>query len=265
MTSTIYTPGVNPGVSLYNLWLTLLSAQDVIDVGRLHHYGSDARNLGAWNRQAYPRVSYGSKHTGIGVWGFDAQQRPVLHYGGWYSPDRGIYSYLALTADGHFRLIHPHGDNHNRLERHTFLSYGHYGGQYIWAVNLSHAPSQLIDPKDWRTRQPYLRERVIKQYWNTVGDRWLYLDERLDGQWSILPVNHGTQFGQAVLADRERTERAYRKWERKDTGRTHVLSVQDGKTTLTSNDAVLRIAALLDVSQPAKAVPMSKTQREVKV
>lgn len=262
----IYAPGINPAVSLYNLWLMLLEAQDVIDVNRLHALpDSDARNLGAWNRQVYPRVSYGSKHTGIGVWGFDVQQRPILHYGGWYSPDRGIYSYLALNADGHFRMIHPHGENHMRLERHTFLVYGGYGGQYIWGVSPTHAAGQLINPKDWRTRTPYLRERVIKSYWNTPGgDRWLYLDERLDGQWNILPVNPGTDFGRAVIADQERTERAYRKFERKDTGRTRPLSVRDGKTTLTQEAAVLRIAALLDVSQPAKAVPMSKT-REVTV
>lgn len=260
--TSLYAQG-NPAVNLYNRWLGLLDEQAVIDPQTIAARSGHGRYVDV--SQMLTKVAYGSHWTGIGVHSFDQQQRPVLTYGGWYSAERGIYPYLILDADGNFRLYHPHGDNHNRIERHTFLGYGHYGGQYVWYVSLSHAARQHLDPKDWRRRTPYLRERVIRHQWNQPQERWLKLDQRLNGQWEILPVDQGTAFGQVVMADRARTERAYRKFERAETGRTRPLSVRDGKTTLTDDAAVLRIAALLDVSQPAKAVRMSKTQREVTV
>lgn len=259
--TTLYAQG-NPAVNLYDRWLGLLSEQAVIDPQDV------AKRVGYTTHvevsQILPKISYGSFWTGVGVHSFDSQQRPILAYGGWYRAGRGIYGYLLLDAEGNFRLQHPHGDNHNRLERHTFLGYGYHGGQYVWFVSLSHAAMQNLRPTDWRARTPYLRERIIRTRWQVAQECWLKLDQRLNGQWEILPVDQGNVFGALVMADRAQTERAYRKFERADTGRTRPLSVRDGKTTLTDEAAVLRIAALLDVSQPAKAVPMSKT-REVTV
>lgn len=262
---TLYPAGINPAVSLYNLWHSLLSAQEVLDANTVNN--PTYKGWHTWTHQPYPRISYGSQHTGIGVHSFDGQQRPVIEYGGWFNQARGIYPYLLVDADGNFRLVHPHGYNHDRLGRHTFLDWSSYGGQYIWYVSPSHAPGQNVDPADFRTRVPYNRERVLKGNsipWTDRKQSWNYLLDLGGGRWSIQPLDPNSLYGQHLLADNERTERAYRKFERKARDPRQV-SVQDGKTTLTDDAAVLRIAALLDVSQPAKAVPMSKTQREVTV
>lgn len=252
---SFYPPNVNPAQHLYNYWLNLIESQGEIrpEAGRY-----DNRWMSNW-----PIVAYGARRCGVTVHSFDANARPILAYGCWYNGN-GFYRGMLLNADGDFQLLNTHGEQHERISRHTFLTYGYYGGQYVWAVSPLHG-SHSIDPKDWQTRTPYLRERIIRPHfvWKQRPDGWLKLEQGAHG-YGIVPVDESTRFGYKVLEDAARTERAYLRWQRASGGVTRPAVLRDGKTTLRNDAAVLHIAALLDVSQPAKAVRMSKT-REVLV
>lgn len=274
--STLYPQDKNPGIALYELWHTLLSAQGDLSRPSMREFpNSTAQKPGqayGWGHGNWsfvkPKFALGDKGTAISVEEYDDSNRPILVFGQWYRRHYGLYGYMSVRADGAFRVYHPHGDNHNRIERNTFLGYGHRARKYVWYVSLSHTPGQLLDVRDFRTRVPYLREDTLRggqNHYRPNLREWLVLN-KFDEGWKIGAEDPASLRQEYIDRDYTFAERGYKRAERVYYAalgqKVPNLSVRSGKTIYTDQEAVRQIAAVLDVSQPAKVSPRPKIAEE---
>lgn len=279
--TTIYEPGVNPAISLYNLWHTLLA------MNRYQYAGENTigtfnnppggNRMVDWSRtqplsRSYRTFGYGRNGWVIGIIGFDTNDQPVFGYGRnvrYY----GLDAKFGLAADGRFFVpsyLTP--TDRAAIEEATFLACRWQFSRYQWHVALENRYESLADPD---RRFHYVSEYVLTGRWHE-----LYQGEHGHG---LRPTRNQNCPGveatdeqsawkkaEAVYLDNNRlVERRYRIAENKKrvaaglpklSART--ATVRDGGQVIDTEAAVLQVAALMDVTQPAKTVPLRPLRRE---
>lgn len=274
MSRTLYPPDKNPAVALYDLWFALLSAQGDLTRPSLDRFPSQTNRqpitdyYSTWT-QIMPKVGYGDRITAIGIAAWTDDNRPILGYGPWYRPTSGIYRTLEIAPDGQFRLVWPHGLNHQRIERHTFLGYGWANSQYFWYVSPQHGEGQRLDVRDFRKPIPWVRERTLRGRQDPYSrlERWVRIEQNDSGMWEFRSDDQEVDL--LLQGNMRRAQAIYTKAERQHYRLRGMsvprLSVRAGKTVLQNEDAVRQIAVLLDVSSPAKVDVRPNVTEEVMV
>jgi hypothetical protein len=280
--NTIYVPGVNPAISLYNLWHTLLATRRYQYVGQEHpgpfNSAPGASRMSNWDQaQATSRqhqsFGFGRKGWEIGVLGFDTNDQPVFGYGRnvrFY----GISAKFALAADGRFYVqsyLTP--TDRTSIEMATFLASRWQFSRYQWHVGLEHRYDNLADPD---RRIHYVSDYAFTGHWYE-----LYQGEHGHG---LRPAQNQNCPGTCAEAGEDRRRQAVQAAYQANNGlveRRYLIAenrkraadglpklsartatVRDGGQVIDTDAAVLQIAALMDVTQPAKTVPLRPLHRE---
>lgn len=235
----------NPAKALYDYWLTVLEGQGVTHI-----------RLGDLRLDISGRV--------------DDKGRPVI-----------VTDSFHLNASGEFQLWNMHGSHQrNIVARSTFLQWAHFRSAYNWYVNPQFKAIGWYgsgDLSDWRAPARYVSEDLIQsKVWR--GEKpWLkLLQDATNGGWYIwlardaptkspyakkLTEADFMKFEALRLRRYWLMERKHRiesgEWDHK--GR-HIPTPEEREERQTNTVSLLM--AHLDVSTPARTVPLRKTPEE---
>lgn len=256
----------HPARALYALWKRVLEIQNRREI--------------PWTRQGYGIALNNSDDDGAIIFG------PQWLNGG--TADR-----FTLLPDGRFQMRHYWGCEQRKMVAQgiPFLAWGHTAGSYCWTVAFDEASKNgwgMTRLDDWQNPRHYVAEPMMGvRHWSTP-DVWLEL-RQIEGEWRILPsdqqdYHRWTSWTPDVVREQllkvwERQERLiakrynrreylWRKYHQPDEEmpehllpkrrRKAVPSLREGGKTLTGHEATHRLAALLEVSQPAKTTPLKR-------
>lgn len=239
----------HPGVALYRFWNTVLTA-----------YGNDT-------------VAFGEKG-----WGLKRDGRNI-GYGQFYK--WGVYPYFTIAPDGRFQFGGMHGEyRRSAIAKATFLDWTWTHSRYQWLVNFDLATKgqrwwdRRKDITDYEKPLHYLSEDVMGcRTWGQTR-RWLILEQGAYG-WKIGPARNqeaapGKRTSKAAYdllrASWDHYEHVvdlrYRRLRNVAEGRSTVSvappTVRDGKQVLNEGQAVQRLLAFLEESQPAKTTAFKR-------
>lgn len=231
----------NPAKALYDYWLTVLEG-----------CGQNYVRLGDQALQS-------SK--------VDDRGRPII-----------TASHFSINAKGEFQIWGMHGAHQrNMLARHTFLQWAWHRSSYNWYVNPHFQAIGWYGANigDWQAPVRYISEGLIQaKQWR--GDKpWLKLLPDDNGGWYIWLARdeaNDRYTTRITEADFEKFEalRKRRYWLME---RTYRVAVGDwdmkGRRIPTEEEReeqqaekVSLLVAHLDVSAPARTVPLRKTKKE---
>ena len=262
----LYPPGQNPAKSLYAAWDMLL--RDRIE--DRHRIEGDARFQEIWSTRSSRQASVPWMRDRWRIYyvGRDEADDPVYGYGrneahGYWQPA------MYLTSNGAFAVaIRSWGQRH-ALAESTFLAYGYLYRTYYW-----YAPDRPSSTGSWADlAEPLGHRHAVAEWVMNLNSGWLKLtpDPRTRyesaGRWRMMPVAPpGGQLMEAKVQSMERQdaiwyrrkrriEAAYRRENRLPKLRplsAPPARLRSGNQTLTSDDSVAQLAALIRVDQPAK-------------
>lgn len=192
-----------------------------------------------------------------------------IGYGG------GVISHWRLRVDGAFQWGIQHGAYRRRLISLgvPFLSWGWVYGRYQWLVDFDQekkhrsmwSPHSLTD---WQEPREYISEDLLGCRTYGQARRWCVLEQTGNG-WKIAldpsdPYNN------------EDAKKAWRKYELLVEKRYQRLkcaalgvsppvsartpSLRSGGNTLSADQSITRLAALLEIHQPAKTTPLRRNR-----
>lgn len=252
---------VDPARELYALWDTILSAYGN------HTCGWGPRGWGIWRNQDTGGISYGQLTNG---W--------PCH---WFN----------LLPDGRFKVNHMFGSyRRSGIAQGTFLGYGFTHSRYQWFVHAS--PSEKHTGwnntyrtrwrdffTDWNNPVSYVSEDLlgVRSYRQTRP--WLTLARDEWGAWEIVPaldqVDPEAEALKAASYEQEHLWSRWNRWKKTCARRRFVAenqhrvkngldpkvsartpTIRSAGQVLSPDQAVRRLAALLEVSQPAKTTPL---------
>lgn len=233
----------HPAKALYAYWLSVL---DGATTGSANTGARFSLRLGDAYLHSY-REEFG---------------HPVLDFG-----------HFTINVKGEFQLLPMHGAHQrNIVSASTFLQYSYFRSTYNWWVNPILEKKgyhwNTGDLEDWRKPVHYVSEATIRaKKWDRP---WLKLLPEGDG-WKI-GLAHHKSIDPVTQADFDRFEalrqRRYSLMERREKVRTGEWDAQGRPRPTTEQikerqaKSVSVLMAHLDVSQPARTVPLRKTPEE---